>query len=121
MGLSSAYVTIRFFNDPSVQQALAGKPISPSIQLAWAIAGMVILIACGALMLKGVNAARLAYLIYTPVSMLFNAIFFGASASSFFPLLVFLVFAALLLRPAAKAYFERGSSDSLIERPVQPV
>src|SRR5260370_8817027 len=86
MGLSRAYATLRYFNDPSVQQAFAGNPLSPSVQLVWSIIGIAVLVGSGALMLKGVNEARITYLVYAPVAMLLNAALFGVSVAGLFSL-----------------------------------
>jgi hypothetical protein len=111
MGLSTAYTTITYYSDPAVQQALAGKALSPAAQLVWTIVGIVVLVGSGVLMLGGMNIARMTYLIYTPVAIIANAVLFGVSLASLWGLFVFSVFAVLLTRPLAKAYFVPTPSE----------
>lgn len=118
MGVSTAYATIAYYGDPAVQQALAGKALSPAAQLIWAIVGIVVLLGSGVLMLRGLNIARITYLIYTPVAIIANAVLFGVSLASLWGLFVFSVFAVLLTRPLAKAYFVPAPSESTPTSPA---
>lgn len=108
MALSTAYTTLTYWSDPAVQQALAGKALSPAAQLTWTVVGIVVLLGSGVFMLGGANVARMTYLIYTPVAIIANAVLFGVSLASMWGLFVFSVFAVLLTRPLAKAYFVRA-------------
>src|SRR6266478_1176315 len=105
MGASAGYSTLKYYDDPIVFKAMEGRALSPSVQFAWTAVGVVILVGCGVMMLRGSGVAKLIYLIYSPIAIVANALLFGFSFSAIIGLIVFLIFAFFLTRPRAVEYF----------------
>jgi hypothetical protein len=105
VGLIPAYTKIRAI------EAHATFPLHSSVYatlpiLALAIAGAQVIMALG--MFEGQNWARVAFIFVTPVTLL--AVFLEPGWSHGFRLLYYLVFLAVLTRPAATRFFHQGGS-----------
>lgn len=95
-----------------------GLPIAETI--VFSLVGALFYAVCGAAILKREPRGRTLYLVGTPLLLLVSAVLYGAALalmwlSLVFGLVVFFVFAFLLTRPTANAYF----AGTLVEKPEE--
>jgi hypothetical protein len=113
IGAISLITTTSMINNPAVQEMMAKSPIPIPIQYAMSYAGLLVMIISGIAMLKGMNWARLLYVIWSLVGFVIGIATSPMRAAMIPGLVVFLVVAFFLFRPKATAFFvPREETDS---------
>lgn len=94
------------FNNPVTRELMSKSPIPVNIQYFMMFAGLVITLVCGIAMLKGRNWARLLYVGWSVVAFIIGLATSPVKAMLIPGLIIFIIFAFLLFRPKANAYFK---------------
>jgi len=110
--------TLLALNLPEVREAMEEGPISVEAQLVWSFVGFGILVICAVGMLMRGNWARILYIVWSVCSLALGFYVTTAPAMMIPSLVIFLLFAFLLFRPAANVYFQGRSGFT--EPPVPP-
>jgi len=92
---------------PEAQSLMQRSPIPLPIQYAMQVSGGLVSIVTGIVMLKGLNWGRLFYVIWNAVTLVIVLATAPAKAGVVPGLLLFLVVAFVLFRPAANEYFAK--------------
>lgn len=96
------------WNDPEVVALMELNAMPLPAQFAMMVIGTLVMLVAGVLMLKGRNAGRMAYVIWTALSMIVG-LFTVPALSMLIPgLLFFVVIVFFLFRSAGNAWFSAG-------------
>ncbi|MEJ2157723.1 MAG: hypothetical protein P8X96_20535 [Desulfobacteraceae bacterium] len=106
LGGISIISSVFSFNNPVTRELLSKSPIPVNIQYLMMFAGLVITLVCGIAMLKGRNWARLLYVGWSVVAFIIGLATSPMKAMLIPGLIIFIIFAVLLFRPKANAYFK---------------
>jgi hypothetical protein len=99
------------FSDPKAQEIMAINPIPIPIQYAMAFGGTIASIVCGCFMLQGKNWARLVYVGWSAFGFLLSLITSPMKIALIPSLVIFLLIAFFLFRPAANRFFTGTGAD----------
>ena len=115
-GIISLVTTALTYDDPDVVKLMELSPLPIVIQQVLLAIGLLISIVCGALMLKALNIARVAYVVWTGLSLVIGLFTSPAIAMLIPNGVIFMIIVFFLFRPKANEYFtytkERAFSDS---------
>ena len=99
-------------NNPDVMEQMAVSKLGAGTQQALGIIGSVLSIISGYGMLQGKNWARLLYVISTAIGIALNLYAMPMSGMQWISVALFAVVLFFLYRPAANAWFNRGSASA---------
>jgi hypothetical protein len=92
-------------NSPAMQKKMAAVPLPMPVQVAQYFVGLVVPVATAAFMTEGANWARVLYITWGILNYLLAAIYVPDKTELLPGLPIFAASAALLMLPAARAYF----------------
>lgn len=106
--LLSIATTSMTWDDPEVVALMELNTMPLPVQFAMIVIGTLVMLVAGVLMLKGRNAGRMAYVVWTALSMIVGLFTAPALAMLIPGLLFFLVIVFFLFRSAGNAWFSAG-------------
>ena len=103
-------VTPLTMKNPMAQELMAKSPVPVPVQYCISLLGLLISIVSATFMLRGANWARMLYIVWGAIGLLFSLFTSPAKLMLIPGILIYAVFVFFLLRPRASAYFT-GSAN----------
>jgi hypothetical protein len=97
-------------NNPMAQEMMAKSPISIPLQYAMTYLGLSISILCAIFMLRAANWARLLYIAWGAIGLLFGLLASPEKLWLIPGILIYAIVVFFLLRPKASAYFTHSAN-----------
>lgn len=106
-GVISVFTSLSSLNNPMVKELMSKSPLPIPLQYAMMIIGLAVSVICGIGMLKGQGWARLLYVTWGAIGILISLITCPSKTVIIPGLIIFIIIAFFLYRPASNQYFSQ--------------
>lgn len=110
LGAISLIGTIITMNNPAATELMSRSAIPVLVQYVLTYIGIVIMVACGIMMLKGQGWARFLYVVWTMIGFVIGLLTAPVKVAMVPGLVVFLIIVFFLFRRAANEYFRPAAA-----------